>query len=110
MDCEGCEWETLHQIYTETPHILENVSLLIIEIHLTYRLSHIPLLKQLEYMYSFWNYYIKILNFKIFYVSEIVGWEMFPRNYNNPIVDMLVDVFHFSPGVCCYEIGLYREL
>lgn len=110
IDCEGCEWEALYQISTETPHVLNKVSLLIIELHVSFQLD-MPIHKQLKLMSWFWEYYIVKLNFRLWHAVEIVGWEAFPRYpHGHALLQWLTEFFSFSPHTCCYEIGLFRDV
>lgn len=106
IDCEGCEFQALHQIVTETPDVLSGTSMIIVEMHITYILP-MGMADQLRLYISFWENYIKKLGFRIWFVRSVNGWERYVRE--SSFMDVLED-YGFEPRKCCYEIGLYREL
>ena len=101
IDCEGCEWESFHQIATETPRLLDGVCTIIIEVHVVTTLK-METASQLEYMAFFWEHYIEKLGFRFWYLHTNPGGPR-DRRVNSVLLEMGIE-----PDVCCYEIGLYR--
>ena len=105
----GCEWLALHQIVTETPEILTTVRMIMMELHVTYFNSKMSPLDQVRLIASFWENYIIKLGFRIWFVNDVVGWEVLrPKFPPNTLYDLLIEL-GVDSRFCCYEIGLYRE-
>jgi hypothetical protein len=102
IDCEGCEWKSLHQIATDTPYILDKVKIIIIELHVSNSMQ-VKSFDDLKLVSSFWENYIHKFGFKIWYAQSIPGSFWDRRKIKK------LDDLGFLLNVCCYEIGLYRD-
>ena len=103
IDCEGCEWEALHQIVTETPQVLESVSVILLELHVSVSLQMVTS-RDLHLIARFWQSYIYDLGFRLFFAHDFSGafWD---RNVHPVLIEL-----GMTPNFCCYEIGLYRNI
>jgi hypothetical protein len=101
IDCEGCEWESFHQIASETPRLLDTVCTIIIEVHVVTTLK-METVEQLEQMAFFWEYYVEKLGFRLWYLHTNPGGPR-DRRVNSVLLDLGLE-----PDVCCYEIGFHR--
>lgn len=101
IDCEGCEWESLHHIATEEPEVLTNVCTIFMEMHLS-NLLQMKTPQQLKYLASFWQHYILKLGFRFWF------WHPNPGAVRDRKINPLLIELGLDPRVCCYEIALYR--
>mmetsp|Transcript_5235 Transcript_5235/g.14847 ORF Transcript_5235/g.14847 Transcript_5235/m.14847 type:complete len:402 (+) Transcript_5235:129-1334(+) len=101
IDCEGCEWESFHQLATEEPEIMSEVCTIIMEVHVTETLQ-MKTPEQLKLMASFWQKYIEDFGFRFWFLHSNPG-ARFDRSVNPFLLD-----FGMDPNICCYEIALRR--
>ena len=94
IDCEGCEWPALEQVARETPWVLDNVQVLMMEVHVTPLLNP-PTPEQFDTLFSL----LTSKGFKLWYLRENVGA---PENVG--AVDFLT-VLGWPQRLCCYELG-----
>ena len=101
IDCEGCEWESLHQLATNEPEIISQVCTIIMEIHVSTTLQ-MDTVGQLKLMASFWENYIETFGFRFWFLHANPGARV--DQLVNPV--LLGD--GLDPMICCYEIALRR--
>ena len=101
IDCEGCEWESFHQLATNEPEMLEQVCTIILEVHVAETLQ-MKTASQLRLMASFWENYVEKFGFRFWYLHENTGAK-FDQRVNPFLLDLGLD-----PTVCCYEMALRR--
>lgn len=101
IDCEGCEWAALHDIATRSPHLLDNVCNIYIEVHISTTLG-MNSIEQIHLMGKFYDEYIKKHGFRLWYRHTSAGHP------HDRTLHPLLREMGFSPYVCCYEIGLYQ--
>ena len=102
MDCEGCEWTSLRQVATETPHLLDSVCMLILEVHLSTPFNVVTS-SDLSNVAFFWNYFVHNLGFRVSYFHKSPGAQ-YDRN-----VHPLLTSLGLERNVCCYELILVRN-
>ena len=66
IDCEGCEWEALAQMASESPEVLSKVRLLFLEVHVARTL--VPPTVTAEAVTSAWEFLVLDLGFRLWYV------------------------------------------
>lgn len=101
IDCEGCEWEALHTLAIESPHTLDNICNIYIELHLSVTL-HMESIRQLKLLSFFYQEYIVRRGFRVYYRHLNPGYL-----HDRHLHPILVEA-GFPPNVCCYELALYQ--
>ena len=101
IDCEGCEWESLHQVATQDPELLESVCTIVMEIHVSNTL-HMKSAEQLRHLAAVWDHYVHLLGFRISFLHANPG-SFRDRKVNPLLLQMGLD-----PRICCYEVVLQR--
>jgi hypothetical protein len=104
MDCEGCEWEALHDLATRTPHLLTHIHTIILEIHVTTTLG-MAVEADLSYIASFWDNYIDKLGFRLSSLHANPGHALDMYQVHPVLVALGI-----RSDACCYEITLHRNL
>ena len=88
-------------MFHDEPTALDGVSMLLFEVHISMKLKMSGVGVDLRKFQDFFEYLLEVEGFRFFYHHANQGWHHPPA----AMVELGA-----SPRVCCYEIGLYREL
>ena len=103
IDCEGCEWAALEQVWRAgDASLLREVRLLLLEVHLSPTMVA-PSPQQFANLFSF---LLDELRFRLWFLRSNDG---FP--FDRRVVDFIGAASdRIDPGLCCYELGLVRDV
>ena len=98
IDCEGCEWDAFYGMAHRTPTVLADVSVLMIEVHLTAARTKADLAK----LAAFHDYVFEEMGFRL--------WFRRPNPCQHKTALLAGFAFAKHSFWSCYELGFYRPL
>lgn len=101
IDCEGCEWAALEQLWVSGDSLLRSVKLLMIELHLSPTMVP-PTPQQFANLFT---YLFDVLDFRLWFIRSNEGYP-FDQQVADFIGTASADI---DPGLCCYELALVRR-
>ena len=105
IDCEGCEWDAFYQMSRTEPAALDDVAVIMIEVHQVRQLK-MDTAEDLRKFQAFFEYVIVQQGFRFFFHHNNMGLP-YPKYTLHPLMARL-GAFAAGPGRCCFEIGLAK--
>lgn len=99
VDCEGCEWAAFQQIQRSTPQLLNETSVVFLEVHITPTLLS-P--KNEAQFNALFDYLITTQKMRLWYMRNNYGFRR-----DRGVVDFLATL-GARPRQCCYELAFVR--
>ena len=98
LDCEGCEWNVFDQLGQSGPGVLEQVDMLLVEVHLSLRLG-----VTVDRFLNFFELILERHEFRFVYLRANAG-----RSADRHIEDEL-ERLGARGGICCYSMALVKS-
>ena len=105
IDCEGCEWDVFHHLSQQPTSLLDDVDVLLIELHPNLLLTTDADLNKFG---SFFEYVFIRSGFRIWWQHPNGGGKDRPCGGGGRCFHPVLLALGLDPHICCYELALVR--